>query len=216
LNDTTGNPLIDENLAREAGVAADSVFAYLCTFIDDIARIVPFALLHGPTENDHGSMFTKLKGNIKTDTNSTYRTLKPLFVKLDEPHSWWQSGFGKGTGIRHRLVHYPDIINFQGEKRDNDQQFRPQAFLFRLDGSNSALDFEIELSRLLGNLCGWLDQLEEVLVKQLIDRAKRKKLDWRPNRVCPQIFVPVDRSAAREIPETDFLYLPICTGPSPL
>ena len=211
------DPFVGNNLSCETGIAADSILTYLNMFIDDIARVIFFVMSEEPPEklqNDISS-FGELKGKILE--KSAFPICRPLFNELNKKESWWFLGFKREEGMRQRIVHYTDLIQFQGSKDPADEKVHPQAVLFGIGRPDRSVDFENELRKALHGLCEWLDRLEQILLDELRKKATKEKLNWNAAHECRRIYVPVEHNTIfREIPETDFLYLPICDNSASL
>ena len=115
------------NIIMNAEVAALSVIAHLNIFVDDVARIVHL-ILTSTTFDNLQFPFTDVKR--KAGTDAQYRTFKTIFDELDQAGSWWQMAFKYGVGMRQRLIHYPDIIQFEGEKIRPEEPYRAYCAIF--------------------------------------------------------------------------------------
>lgn len=171
------NPALTFTIPMEAGIAADSLFHYLNLFIDDIARVIPFVLFKTPSDAQVDGLST-LKKKILTNKISVSSRLRELFEELDQETSWYHAGFQRGKGIRQRLVHYTDIIFFSGGPGKDHDKMVPEISLAAVGEKIVVGNFEESLRKLLGGLCEWLDQIEEVLIEQLSKRMAEEKIAW--------------------------------------
>lgn len=189
------------------GTAADSSMVYLSIFMDDVARLIPFVLDTGvPRSVDS---FGDIRNLIR---NGQYPALKALFDRLDDPTSWWESSLRRGIGLRQRLVHYTDIIDFTGTKAPDEDRARVQCTVWNPLTGGQPIDFINALRSILRGLCDWLDDVEQALSSHLVGKASTLQVAWKPSPICPRVMIPVERPlGTREIPD-EFLYLPLCDG----
>src|SRR5262249_16563293 len=108
------------------GTAADSSMVYLSIFMDDVAKLIPFVLDTGVRRSVNS--FGDIRKLIR---EGRYPPLKALFDRLDDPTSWWGSSLRREIGLRQRLVHYTDIINFTGVKGPDEDRVRVQCTVLK-------------------------------------------------------------------------------------
>ena len=211
------NPRAFYEIQTEANAFAQGVLSNLNIILDDIARIIPFVLFALPTKSQKSKQgFIQLKKYRLPEypDASIVPQLKALFDELDDESSWLESSIGFGTGMRQRLSHYTDWIILSGSTPPGEDRMRSNFDLVSIGTSEYKVDFPSALKTLLHALCDWLDRLDSLLVEHLCVRAKLEGFEWQPPEECPGYFLPVVRSATeREIPNVDYLYLPLCVPP---
>lgn len=196
-----------QTLNVNSGVTAESVMTYINMFLDDVARVIQMVL--GPSTSEVADSFGKLKGLIK---DGHYPVIKKLFDELDISSSWWDLALKKNVGIRQRLIHYTDVINFRGQKQHGDDKFRVLSTIQDPVMGGREIEFLGSLQSINTGLCDWLDRLEQLLSTHLALRASDLGITWAPSKICPGMPVPIEFSIGiREIPE-NFLFLPLCEG----
>ena len=193
------NPTLVFTIPLQAGIAAYSVFHYLNMFIDDIAKAVPFALFIRPSEVQEVESFSDLKAKIRDSQIPVSPQLRALFEELDRDFSWWCLGFQFKRGIRQRLVHYTDILDFSGSAKEDHGKMVAEVRLVSVGEGIRVQDFEKTLRELLYGLCEWLDKLEEVLIGILDDKMAEEKIAWDwQNSQCPKVILRLTCELAGE------------------
>jgi hypothetical protein len=127
------HPELAFEIPEEAGIAADSVLHYLNLFIDDLARIVPFALAEDGLEPKEPDGFSALKQMLVNGQLPASRALSKLFTELNCETSWWSQGFKRGSGMRQRLTHYTDLVIFAGSTKLGDVKMSADVSLPQLE-----------------------------------------------------------------------------------
>lgn len=201
------NPSLAHTVPDEAGIAADSVVHYLSAFVDDVARTIPLALGTEPLPDGEGLSW--LKRRISARNWTPPAPIGALFSELNDPASWWWQGFSRGGGMRHRLVHYTDLVHFGGTTRPGDDHMSSNVSLGAVGGPVSHTDFEAALRTLFAGLFGWLDRLERELRSSLVARHGQWPL---PSKVVPDcaFSLPRGRITSWGAPGPSYLYLPLC------
>ena len=203
-----------------AAVAAEGAIHYLNVFLDDIARLVPFLLecdlgvyaWDSPKESKRIDSFSRA---VAKRDEPPFAPVKELFAALDKEGSWWKRGFGRGVGLRQRVVHYPDLLSFQGAGTAGS--FEVQAYLISPFIKQGAVDFIGGLREVLHGMCEWLDEAEAMLVEQAQQRARAGGTEWSPPASVPSLLLPVaPRTLNVALPPVDYLYLPMCEESAPL
>ncbi|MFL5245111.1 MAG: hypothetical protein ACJ8FY_23660 [Gemmataceae bacterium] len=199
-------------------IAADSVLTYLGILVDDIGKLVPLVFDNERLNNKGEPIldsFSKLKDEVINQ--SFFTPLLTLFQELDRAQSWWKLGIERRQGIRQRLVHYSDLVNFQVEKADQEKNWRVKGYLVEASNGVAKVDFLEALRRVLHGLFDWLDRLEQALTNQLISRSQAENVAWSPSKECPLVWLPIEKPfKEKKIPDSNFLYLPVCSGSAPI
>jgi hypothetical protein len=198
-----------------AAIAADSILHYLNILVDDLAKMIPPVIFDNERQRDRKDFF-QLKKAIKKDINRPeYTTIRPLFLMLDDPLSWWSLGFQPDTGMRQRIVHFPDFVSIQGQQDKGESNVTSRAYVMNLLDMKSTIPFEKRLRDVLRGLCDWLDQLERPLWDRLSERARMTgKADFARPKEIYQVRLPVELPLKpRSLPTEDFLYLPSVQEP---
>jgi hypothetical protein len=185
--------------------------------IDDIARLVPLVF-----DNRRVTVeaFSGPKNVALLPQRRQFPEIEPL-LKLDDEHSWWHMAFKRGEGVRQRIIHFPDLVTFQGERPQGDERVAMVAYLYSPEGRTN-IDFLDSLRCILAGFCNWLDGFEEALIEKVQSRSQREGFSWsqdayrEPLGSCFRVHLPVDKPfhLPRDIPDRDFLYLPVCEGSS--
>jgi|CXWL01.1.fsa_nt_gi hypothetical protein len=167
-----------------ASIAVESFFYYWNVLIDDLARIIPYAMESEPeifgSKGIDGFRFSHLKKKI-LDGN-VYPHLKHLFEQLPSDFSWWSLGFSFEKGFRHRFTHYPDSFNLNAEIDEHGLcTASPHVWQFNDQGLQVDADFDYLMFGTLKLFFEWLDKLEEALRIHLRSRAKSENITWREN-----------------------------------
>ena len=203
-----------------AGIAADAIINYLGMFIDDIGRLIPCVM--GYNGRVIFDSFLILKNKIKKHNPPLFPNLRMLFGGLDtSPESWWNWALKYGEGVRQRVIHSTDFIDFCGTKREGDDRTSVSAYLWGEKGA----DYLNGLGTMFRDLFDWLDELQELLEQELTVRSKGLGFDWRvelKDRVesgghirLPMIGVEWKNGVKfKELPP-NFLFFPICDGSDP-
>jgi hypothetical protein len=197
-------------IPEEAGIAADSVFHYLNLFVDDLARVIPFALAEEGVEAKEPNGFSKLKKRILDGGSpGASRTLHELFAELDGQTSWWSLGFKRAVGMRQRLTHYTDLVMFRGSTKAGDSKISGDVSLATVGGPVHIQNFEKTVENLLTDLCEWLDRLDQELLTHLSAKLARREVPWNPfNEAVPALDLPETDAARLDV--SHYLYLPVC------
>jgi hypothetical protein len=208
------------NLTIRLKLANEAVWSCLNVVIDDIARATDLALNHEKNEPIDGLSIVLNKDCKRLAGREPFYT---LFSNLRrDPTSWWNLAFRPGSGIRQRLVHYPDQISVGLWQPAGADTFQVTATIHsfgkaevRSGRQPEHVDVLAAVAEVLAKLCDWLDRLEDALVNEL----GRKCPDW-ASALWPQDppFVPLPvefPEQDRPIPE-DFLYLPKAEGTGPI
>ena len=205
------------NTQRRAGMAADAILQYLGILLDVIGSLIPFVMLDKPKDYSCYSHHEKNKcdslhkAKKYARSNPLFAQLKDIFAKLDLPNSWWAIGYEPGNGMRQRITHYPDLVMFQGCGIAGEKEMKTQAILSNAIDLSNCINFEEALKSMLAGLCDWLDELEQKLFEILQNRATGLGKILTRKRIS-LVVLPIFREEAREIPDKDFLYLPMCDG----
>lgn len=197
------------DIQEEAGMAADSVFHYFNLFVEDIARIIPYALDDESLSVDEAksSIFNELKKRIKLKQDVPSE-IANLFNSLEDPQSWWSLALLRGTGMRQRLEHSTSLLTLTTSAKPEDPNMTPDVRLVNIGRSDEAIDFEKALKQIMTNLCDWLDKLEALLLKNLVESLKSKDVSWSPfDKPVPSVYFP---SLRVNNFDTNGFYLPIC------
>lgn len=205
------------NTQRRAGMAADAVLQYLGILLDVIGSLIPFVVLDKPKDyscyshyqNKRCDSLHKVKKNA--EQNSQFAQLKDIFAKLDMPNSWWAIGYKRGEGMRQRITHFSDFVMFHGSGKTGENTMKTKATLGNAVDLNNRINFDEALKSMLAGLCDWLDELEQNLFEILQNRATGLGKMLTRKRIF-LVILPIFREEAREIPDKDFLYLPMCDG----
>jgi hypothetical protein len=198
-----------------AAIAADSILYYLNILVDDLARMIPSVIFDNKHQRDRKD-FYDLKKDIKRKINRPeYAPIRPLFLMLDDPLSWWSLGFQPETGMRQRIVHFLDFVTIQGSQNEGESNVTSRAYLINFLDMKSTIPFEKRLRHGLRGLCDWLDQLEQPLWDRLSERARMMgKADFARPKQIYQVRLPVELPLKpRSLPTDNFLYLPSVQEP---
>jgi hypothetical protein len=211
---TSAHPERVFEIPEEGGIAADSVFHYLNLFIDDLARMIPIVLVFDPDNASAPEGFNHLKTMLKKGQIEAPVRLRDLFAELDNPDSWWTSGFKWGVGMRQRLTHYTDMVYFAVSAKSGAEKMTGDVSLIGIGGGFKVSGFEEALAELLRKLCEWLEQLEHLLLPHLSQKLMEKGVHWDPLAGgCPTVKLPTPVS-----PElfkgSHMLYLPVLRSAS--
>ena len=205
---------------KTAGIAAKSIFISFNVLVDDLAKLIKIIYKEEPLTEDYS--FTMLEKDVlgedrKKLADSSYIDLVNLFTKLNRRNSWFKLAFFRGEGIRQRFIHYTDIIQFGGQKGLDESLFRGRGYIINLHSGKEPLNFIEELRAILLDFCDWLDQLYEILYKELQTKNKSwPKVDRLYSYGCgvniPTFFDKIDkkeRTEQRTYPDENYLYFPI-------
>lgn len=199
-------------IPEEAGIAADSVFHYLTLFVDDLARIIPYIITEDGDEPKEPMGFSQLKNHWITGELPASQVLKDLFERLDQDDSWWSLGFKPHVGMRQRLTHHTDLVNFAGSTKAGDTSMTSDISLITIGGPTRVANFESTLQILLTDLCEWLDELDQELLGCLSERLARNGIPWNPfDEPIPAVRLPEPDDA--RLDASHYLYLPVCSRP---
>jgi hypothetical protein len=207
-------PINHTGTSRRASMYADAVLQYLGMFLDAVGRTVPFVILDDPRKAPdieslhHAAKAARMKGE--------YSAVKEVFSELDAPDSWWRLGFQRGFGLRQRITHYPDLIQFHGSGTVGGDM-RARAFVHKGPkfGFASETEFTENISKILQGMCDWLDRLEAILIRVVVERAER--VDAQLFEVPDGgIYLPVFMSGEFQGYRPDYLYLPLCADSAPI
>ena len=214
------NDVDQMSVHRRAGMAADSCLYYLGLLLDSLGRLIPFVALQNPQDhscyqgnrNLRCDSFHKARNLAKT--NAKFSDVRAVFLLLDDEKSWWNLGFKPGTGMRQRLTHYPDLIEFQGVGRHGSDTFVATAHLRGAMSANASdvMDFIAVLSDVLNDMCGWLDVLEAKLFDILLRRASDIGHVLVQGVIHGSIVPVTFSNVIRHLPRKKFLYMPMCEG----
>ena len=203
-------------LFETVGIAADSIMIYLSMLIDDVAKLIPVVFERTTPKLDDS--FGVVRNRVQ---KGEFSGVKGLFDRLDAENSWWMLSLRRGQGLRQRLVHYTDMLQFSGIKMLGGDRYQLRCSVednLGPLGGPRAINFIGSLQQILRGLCEWLDDLEPVLVEHLIDARSTwsdTPVPWLPDPVCPRLLVPIALPfGTREIPD-EFLYFPLCNGSAP-
>ncbi len=190
-----------------AGMAAESVFMYLNMLIDDIARIVPIIFDDRTTSVQ---VFSGRSNEGLRQQSDKFPEIESL-INLASPNSWWHLAFTYRDGVRQQMVHYPALIQFTGVQKQGNDHIEIEAQVVNSE-LNRRIDYFGTLRLILSGFCDWLDQMEQAFITKLQARSMVEHFTWVPKASCEKVWLPVDYpfDAPREIPEQDFLYLPVC------
>lgn len=207
---------IPKNYEIKAAIAVDSVFTYLNIFLDDIAKMSLYILFDDVECEKYKKINSFHKLQIDSSKNPNLLKLRPFFAELANlDSSWWQKGFAYKKGLRQRLIHYPDYVSLQGAKGPLEDKFKPQCFLIGEPGNS--IDIEVTLREILFGMCDWLDKFEDALANILTERAKRANISWvRKSQCWGFSLYNLALEEEKELPISDFLYLPICQDSAPI
>lgn len=196
------------DIPEEGGFAADSVFYYLNSFIDDLARVIPHILAHDGIEAKEPDGFGELKTMLSERKLQAPAVLHELFSELDCDDSWWSHGFKRGAGVRQRLTHYTDMVYFHGSTKPGGSKMTSDVSLTSVGGPVHAPEFERGLQVLFGKLCEWLDRLDLVLLRHLSENLAAKGVTWKPfSGGCPAYLLPTQEVI--QLNASHYLYLPV-------
>jgi hypothetical protein len=212
----TEEPVIGQTgLERRTGIAADSTLQYLGIFLDTIGRLTPYVVLENP--KTHVEEIDGLNKALKyARAGGPFNAVQAVFLKLDDPDSWWNIGFGRGAGVRQRITHYPDLVMFQGSGFQG-QPMKAKAYLHYAygTGQGEALDFVDTLTKILAGACEWLDELEAVFLSILTSRAGRIGQILPKLPAVSGMYLPVNMTGVAQKYREDFLHMPICIDSAP-
>jgi hypothetical protein len=134
-----------------AGIHAEGIFTYLNMLIDDLVRLVPI-LFNKPGLSVQ--VFSGRPNEALKKQQDLFPEIAPLLT-FDDEHSWWHMAFKRGHGLRQRIIHYPDIVQFQGCQRQGENKVEMLALLISPD-STSGIDYLNHLRVILDGFCNWL------------------------------------------------------------
>lgn len=202
---------------KTCGVTAQSIIVTLNVLLDDIARLVDIVYENNILSNEKCA-FTKTKNSIIKDCSLYDKDLQDLFLQLDIGSSWWNDSFLYQEGMRQRLVHHQDTLNFQGSGK-NGGLFKAQCFLMSLYSERKSINYVENLRKTNYGLCDFLDKLYEILYKKLQSRFVNLPEGVVPCRYGHFVKLPTfftefkkDGTATRTYPDEDYLYLPLVEG----
>ncbi len=170
-----------ELYSYQAAISVESFFFYWGMLIDDLARVIIYAMEKEPDLNALFKLgiddirFSTLKSKILN--NGYYSQLSKLFVGLRDENSWWSLGFKRGKGFRHRFMHYTDSFSLNGGDS-------PHVWQFNDKGIKIDADFDYLVIGTFTSFCEWLDALEDFLRNHLRDRAKTEGITWQEQTEC--------------------------------
>ncbi len=100
---------------QKAEMATYSLFNYLSILTDNIGKLIRY--IYGESIPKRYSFKTHVISEADKFSN-----VRELLKELENNESWWKLALAPYTGIRQRLIHYPDNINFQGEQKDDESK----------------------------------------------------------------------------------------------
>jgi hypothetical protein len=204
----SARPELVFDIPEEAGIAADSVFHYLNLFIDDLARVIPYILEYDRTDVDEPEGFSDFKKKLHDGKVSASPSLLELFDELNHDDSWWFHGFKRCAGIRQRLTHYTDVVDFRGSTKPGGHRMTGHVSLISIGEAVRVPDFEGALQELFGKLCEWLERLDLLLLRHLSGKLAAKGVSWNPFSVgCPAVLLPPEEGV--QLDPSHYLYLPV-------
>jgi hypothetical protein len=171
-------PWLMFDIPEDAGIWADAALHYLNLLVDDIARMVPFALAREGERVRPPFSFRELMKDIDAMRRLAPPSLRELFSQLDRSDSWWTIGFASELGMRQRLVHYGDLLSFSASTKPGDDRMTSDIKLISVGVEVRVPDFEGALAAMLADLCRWLDDLEGVLIEILVENLNAKGVEW--------------------------------------
>jgi hypothetical protein len=199
-----------------AGVAADSIFSYFSIFTDDIADIILFA--YGDYDRDKLDSFARAKNFIAPTSrigSPKYAGIRSIFLELDDEGSWYDLALKRKVGVRQRITHYEDVINFGGTRNDDGEPWRPTAYIGGpggIENPTAPSDIIQIITIAFGLLFDWLDRIYEQIHVDLKSRITEVNATWDSlndgSHFYAGSFMPNNPS---QIPE-NYLFLPILQG----
>lgn len=199
-------------IERRAGMAADGALQYLGMLLDGIGRTVPYILTDDhKTERDVDSFYRVIK---RSSTKAVYAPLKALFQELTQLDTWWHLAFMFETGLRQRIIHYPDLIAFQGSK-PQDKPWKVNAYLTRAvsPGQNQHINILELLPKILAEMCEWLDNFYNLSLDIVLKRANSIGLQVKEAPLYIT-YLPIYRTGNFQAYRENYLYFPHCEGSS--
>jgi hypothetical protein len=198
------------SLSRRAGISADSVLQYLGMFLDAVGRTIPMVVLDDPKDHKIDSLN---KAITAAEKQKAFVKVKQVCSELRVLDSWWHLGFQRTVGLRQRITHYPDLISFVGRGENGRMNAIPYVHRAAHLKVMSDINFIESLSTILAGMCDWLDRLEAVLNKIVVERAKRMGAQLFEFPVS-EFFAPSVAFGELRSDRSDYLYLPICPDPA--
>ncbi len=168
-------------------ISLESFYSYWNILIDDIAKLIPFFFeaIERPNETDDFS-FSKLITLIR---KGEFGDLKTLFSEVENPESWWVLNFKRGTGIRQRIIHFPNKISIDGNPGLNGLKASPSIWDFSEDGIKITENLDQMIFETLKKFLIWLDKLEEILRDRNRDIAQRHGATLNQSDTCYTIIM---------------------------
>lgn len=166
----------------EIEVQIEQIFYYVGVLTDSLARLIPCVFI-----NDNFRR-KKHRRNVLPDSLSDVRyivknrsvssRLKKLMRRLEHKDSWYNIGFSRGRGLRHRFTHYADQMMFGGHTISLHTTHVS-------GGGNSIDDLEQEMRCFFFDLFCWLDHFfvecyDELILQGKITRDEALKMGCIP------------------------------------
>lgn len=172
-----------EYYSYQAAASVESFFFYWGMLIDDLARVIIYAMDREPDlqqvfkrEIDIDDIrFASLKTRILK--HGQFPQIKHLFEGLEDTMSWWMLGFEHAKGFRHRFMHYTDSFSLNGGNS-------PHVWQFNEEGIQIDADFDYLVLGSFTQFCDWLDRVEDGLRQHLRSRAKTEEILWHEKEEC--------------------------------
>jgi hypothetical protein len=169
-------------------ISLESFYSYWNILIDDIAKLILFFFdaIERQKINVDDFNFYKLIGLIR---NGKFGDLKFLFSEIENPNSWWALNFKRGSGIRQRIIHFPNRVSIDGNPGINGLKASPSIWDFSEDGIKITENLDQMIFKTLKEFLIWLDKLEEVLLNRNRDIAQKHGATLNQTDACYTIVM---------------------------